>query len=154
MASTLWCAPASGYDAFVTFSGPPPEALGTSAPCRPRTPAPLLAVIGSADEAIIAGAPWDAPTWQMFGTRGTPAPGRALRSEPAALTWRAGLMCAGTPGAPTASGTTTTWTACDGRLRLVRAEGAQHALNTQANALDPTDHLAILTTVWRFGTSA
>lgn len=152
MASGLWCRTPSAYDAYVTFSGPPIAALGTMTPCAPAQPAPLLAVIGSDDEAIIAGAGWDAPTWQMFGTRASPVPGltRVLYSEPAALAWRAGIMCGGSPGAPIASGRTTRWQACDGRLQLVRAEGAHHALNTQADALDPSDHLALLDTVLAF----
>lgn len=154
MASAQWCRPSASFDAYVTFAGPPAAALGTTAPCAPTVARPLLAVIGSDDEAIIAGAPWDAPTWHLFGTRPAPVGGltRVLASEPAALARRATLACQGTPSPPVVRGAITEWTACDGRLRLVRVDGAQHALNTLADGLAPNAPTALLDLVWEFGT--
>lgn len=155
MASRVWCRPVepgAGYDAIVPVSGPPTERVAEACPGSGRA---VEALIGSQDEAIIAGSAWDSPTWRMFGNR-TPAPSfaRVLLSEPAALAARARAVCGGVPGEPVVRGATTRWSACDGRVQLVRAEGAQHAVPTIGDALAPGVPTAVLDEVLRFGDAA
>lgn len=151
MASRVWCSDAAeAFDAYVPVSGPP---LETSAQdCSPATPQPVLAIIGSEDEAIIAGSPWDAPAWRMFGNN--PARSnysRVLVSEPATLARRAELTCGEPPTGPETAGARTTWSACGGRVGLIRVEGAVHAVNTIGDGLAPGNPKAVLQQVLDFG---
>ena len=148
MAGRVWCTSGAtrAFDAVVTVSGPPVDSV--AAACAPADPGPALAIVGSKDEAIIAGAPWDAPAWRLFGGRSTFS--RTLASDPATLAQRARILCGGVPSEARTVGATTRWDACDGRLGLIRVEDATHDTNTIANGLEPGSRLGILDTIVDF----
>ena len=148
MTNRVWCEANGAFDAYLALSGPPAVRYATG--CSPSAAKPYLAIIGSADDAVIAGAPWDAAVWSLFGATGSSA--RQLVGEFETLRLRAAALCGETVTVPdgVASGNATVWTACDGRLRLVRAEGAGHDLGGVASAVDPADRMALLNALLRF----
>ena len=71
MTNRVWCEANGAFDAYLALSGPPAVRYATG--CSPSAAKPYLAIIGSADDAVIAGAPWDAAVWSLFGATGSSA---------------------------------------------------------------------------------
>jgi len=137
MANRLWCEASTRFDGFAAFAGPASESLraGGSAPCAPSAPKPYLGVIGSADDTIQTTGNWANPIWTV-DPKLTSGPSfvdpDVVNEETFHREVRVPKVCAAAATAPVDAGTTTTWSDCADKVRLVRVNGADHCLKSTA----------------------
>lgn len=137
MANRLWCEASTRFDGFAAFAGPASESLraGASAPCAPSAAKPYLGVIGSADETIQTTGNWANPIWTV-DPKLTSGPSfvdpDVVNEETFHREVRVPKVCAAAATAPVDAGTTTTWSDCADKVRLVRVNGADHCLKSTA----------------------
>jgi poly(3-hydroxybutyrate) depolymerase len=128
MASRLWCEAPELFDGYVAIAGPPSEHFAFT-PCAPATAKPLLSIVGSMDD-VLQNQDWNAATWTIaprLTRKGFVDPD--LIAGPRFFADCVRLSCGGVV-TTTTSGSMTMWYACDGRVRLVRIEGAQHSIES------------------------
>jgi poly(3-hydroxybutyrate) depolymerase len=142
MAARQWCEASTTFDAYGSLSGPPSvELLSSGAhPCSPTTGRPYLAVVGGADTVVQTSLVTDAgiqDNWdgawavnaclQAGAGAAMPNPNLA-NEEPFHRQVRVAAVCHAAAGAPLSSATATTWSDCDGQVKLVRVTGADHCV--------------------------
>jgi poly(3-hydroxybutyrate) depolymerase len=134
MANRMWCEQPLAFDAYGAISGPASTAL-TKAACQPRAAKPFLAVIGDQDTIVQSKGAWAKPTWSINSClqsgSGDAFVDPELQNDLSFFEEiRVPAACDIPAAAPVTSsdGARTSWTACDGKLRLERINGADHCV--------------------------
>lgn len=136
MTSRVWCESPQLFDTYVAFAGPPSEHfLNAATPCAPTSPKPFLSMVGSADM-VLRDSDWEAQTWTInpLLTAGSSFIDPVLIGERAFLPTKVSRRCGATVGAgesdATRQGVRTTWSYCNGSIKLVRLEGSGHSMDS------------------------
>lgn len=144
MANRAWCESSTLFDGFAGLAGPASVRLYTggtglsdpnlgAAPCRPTQPKPYLGLVGAADAVLQTTGNWAQQYWSISpALAATPSfvDPNLVNEEFFHRRIRVPIYCSGTVANPTLSGDAkrTSWSDCGGRIRLVRAETADHCL--------------------------
>jgi polyhydroxybutyrate depolymerase len=147
MANRVWCEAPQDFDAYGAISGPasiqlsPPtlalvggadDALTGAHPCAPSTAKPYLGIVGKEDTIIQTKTLWSEDIWAvnscLSGNVGGGFVDPKLISETRFHEVRVHATCGAVPALPTMSGPTTSWSDCDGRIRLEAIAGAEHCV--------------------------
>jgi len=136
MVSRIWCEAPELFDAFVSISGPPSEHfLDGQTPCTPTAAKPFLNIVGSQD-GVLRNTDWEAQTWTINPVLTiTPAfVDSVVIGDRYFLPTSVARRCSGTvqPGDADAvnDGALTTWSYCDGSIKLIRVETAGHTIES------------------------
>ncbi len=147
MANRVWCEAPQDFDAYGAISGPasiqlaPPtltlagganDALTGAHPCAPSTAKPYLGIVGKEDTIIQTKTLWSEDIWAvnacLSGNAGGGFVDPKLISETRFHEVRVHATCGAVPAPPTMSGPTTSWSDCNGRIRLEAIAGAEHCV--------------------------
>jgi polyhydroxybutyrate depolymerase len=137
MANRMWCEASSVFDSYAAISGPASVQLdiGGAHPCQPSALRPFLSIVGDSDTIIQSDGAWDAGAWGvntcLQGTGGSFVNPALIPDERFYETVRVPTMCGGASSTPVSSGNITTWSDCDGGVRLERIVGADHCVVSQ-----------------------
>jgi polyhydroxybutyrate depolymerase len=138
MSNWMWCKSPTTFDAYGALAGPAAKRLDVAGtdPCTPSVARPYLGFVGSADIVLRTTGNWDEPIWTIAPTLTSNALAWAdpdlVNEERFTDTVRVKMVCGGTEPSPTTSadGKRTSWTACDGAVRLERINGASHGIDS------------------------
>lgn len=135
MANRLWCEAPEPFDGFGSFAGPASVALGPDgkAPCNPKVKRPYVGVVGDRDRVLQTSGSFDQPVWSVRPLLVTDAftDPKLVNEVRFHTEVRAPLMCGERPAAqPTQKrGKTSVWSACNGKLELIRVSGGGHPID-------------------------
>lgn len=140
MANRLWCEAPEAFDGFGSLSGPASVALGPngSVGCSPSVTRPYIGIVGDSDRVLQTNGSFDEPVWTIMPLLVTDAfvdPDLVnevrFHSE-----IRAPLMCDETPSsqATDIDDPLSIWSACDGRLVVMRIRGGGHETEDLSHA--------------------
>lgn len=137
MANRMWCEAPGVFDAYAAISGPASVQLdlGGAHACQPSALKPFISIVGDDDTIIQSAAAWDAGSWGvntcLQGNGGSFVNPALIPDERFYETVRVPAMCGGAVAAPVTNGNVTTWSDCDGGVRLERISGADHCVISQ-----------------------
>jgi polyhydroxybutyrate depolymerase len=137
MSNWMWCRAPEVFDAYGSLAGPAARRLDAklgSAPCAPAVARPYLGIVGSADDVLQTDGNWEKPFWSI-----TPALTKKtiswddpdlVNEERFHTMTRVPAVCGAASAAPAEVGKTTRWSDCDGKVRLIRVNGANHPMTS------------------------
>lgn len=135
MTNRLWCESTPTFDGYAGVAGPPSTDLlpGGPHPCAPSAVRPFLGIIGSADTVLQTANNWDGD-WAvnrcLQNAAGPAMPNPNVANEERFhREFRVPFVCGGPTSAPTMTPQATTWSDCQGQVRLIRVEGADHCVS-------------------------
>jgi predicted esterase len=140
MINRIWCEEPGLFDAYVSIAGPPSVHFSDGqTPCSPTTVKPILNIVGAQDD-VLQNADWEAQVWTINPVLAA-SPSFVdpdLIGERYFFPTRVTLRCGGTVQAGDADavsdGATATWTFCNGSIRLIRIESAEHSVESLESA--------------------
>ena len=137
MVNRVWCEAPASYSAFMSFAGPASSRYltdPTACPVGGPSAARYWGIVGDTDPVLQNAGQWEAATWRLnastIAAYGNAMAEPTLAGEWAHFAWKANATCAepiGREKRQLAPGVDV-WSACDGRLKLVRVAAAGHGL--------------------------
>lgn len=132
MTSRIWCEEPELFDAYIALAGPPSEHfLNHTTPCTPDEIKPYLGIVGSQDN-VLQDSNWAAQKWTIDPTLTT---SRAfidpvLIGAQYFLNLQTVSACSEVVDSKntTTKGVITSWSYCDGMIKLERIESSDHYL--------------------------